>query len=66
MYLEIIFLGGKLSQIIVLENEIPQGKIKLEKIFEQGEIACKNSEPDDKEIIEEAMAFLQDEFDNYV
>lgn len=59
-------LGSKLSQITVLENEIPQGKSKLEKIFEQGEIACKSSEPDDKEIIEEAMAFLQDEFDNYV
>lgn len=59
-------LSTKLSQITVLENEIPQGKILLEKIFEQGEIACKFSEPEDKEIIEEAMAFLQEEFDNYV
>lgn len=59
-------LSSKLSQITILENEIPQGKEKLEKIFEQGEIACRFAEPDDKEIIEEAMAFLQDEFDNYV
>lgn len=59
-------LSSKLNQITVLENEIPEGRIKLEKIFEQGEIACKLSEHDDKEIIEEAMAFLQDEFDSYV
>lgn len=59
-------LSSKLSQITVLVNEIPQGKLKLEKIFEQGEIACRFSEPEDKEIIEEAMAFLQEEFDNYV
>lgn len=59
-------LCSKLSQITVLENEIPEGKSKLDKIFEQGEVAGKISEPDDKEIIEEAMAFLQEEFDNYV
>lgn len=59
-------LSSKLSQITVLENEIPEGKALLEKIFEQGEIACRSSEPEDKEIIEEAMAFLQEEFDNYV
>lgn len=59
-------LCSKLSQITVLENETPQGKAKLETIFEQGDIACSTSEPDDKEIIEEALAFLQEEFDNYV
>lgn len=60
-------LSSKLSQIIVIiENEIPEGKKKLDKIFEQSEIACKISEPEDKEIIDEAMSFLQEEFDNYV
>lgn len=59
-------LCSKLSQITVLENEIPDGKSKLDKIFEQGEVAGEISEPDDKEIIEEAMAFLQEEFENYV
>ncbi|XP_031632357.1 nesprin-1 isoform X5 [Contarinia nasturtii] len=59
-------LSSKLNQIIVLENEIPYGKNKLDKIFEQCEIACKISEPEDKEIIDEAMTFLQEEFDNYV
>lgn len=59
-------LSSKLNQLTVLESEIPEGKRLLEKTFEQGEIACKNVEQDDKHIIEEAMAFLQDEFDNYV
>lgn len=59
-------LSSKLAQITILENEITQGRSKLEKIFEQAEIACRVSEPDDKEIIDEAMTFLQEEFDNYV
>lgn len=59
-------LSSKLTQITILENEITQGKTKLDKIFEQAEIACRISEPDDKEIIDEAMTFLQEEFDTYV
>lgn len=59
-------LSGKLNQLTVLESEIAEGKRLLDKTFEQGEIACGNSESDDKEILEETMAFLQDEFDNYV
>lgn len=59
-------LSGKLNQLTVLESEIPEGKRLLEKTFEQGELACSNSETDDKQILEEAMAFLQDEFDNHV
>lgn len=59
-------LLGKLSQLTVLESEVDTGKGKLDKIFEQGELACKDSEGEDKEIIEEALAFLQEEFENYV
>lgn len=58
-------LASKLNQLTVLESEIPEGKDKLDKTLEQGEIASRSSEPEVKEIIEEAMAFLQEEFDNY-
>lgn len=59
-------LASKLNQLTVLESEIPEGKDKLDKTLEQGEIASQSSEPEVKEIIEEAMAFIQEEFDNYV
>lgn len=58
-------LSGKMSQLTILESELDEGQQKLDKTLEQGEIACKHSAPEDKEIIEEAMAFLQEEFDNY-
>lgn len=59
-------LSSKISQLTILESEVDEGRKKLEKTLEQGEIACKSAEPEDKEIIEEAMAFLQDEFDHYL
>lgn len=59
-------LSGKITQLTILESEMPEGQQKLDKTLEQGELACKHSEPDDKALIEEAMAFLQEEFDNYV
>lgn len=59
-------LSNKLSQLTILESELPEGQQKLDGTLEQGELARKHSEPEDKELIEEAMAFLQEEFDNYV
>lgn len=59
-------LSNKISQLTILESEVEEGRKKLDKTLEQGEIACQHAEPEEKEIIEEAMAFLQDEFDNYV
>lgn len=59
-------LSGKITQLTILESEVPEGQKKLEKTLEQGEIASKLCEPEDKEIVEEAIAFLQEEFENYV
>lgn len=59
-------LGSKLSQLKALQNELPDGQKKLEDALEQGEAACRCADEEDKEIIEEEVAILQDEFDNYV
>lgn len=59
-------LSTKIMQLTILEKEVGEGQEKLDKTLEQGEIAVQHSEPEDKLLIEEAVAFLQDEFDNYV
>lgn len=59
-------LGSKLSQLKVLQNEIPEGNTKLEAVLETGEAACQCAEEEDKEIIEEEVALLQEDFDHYV
>lgn len=59
-------LASKIHQLKILESEIPDGKKKLEKALEQGEIACRNAEPEDREVIEEEVALLQEEYDAYV
>lgn len=59
-------LSSKLIQLTILESEVAEGRDKLNKTLEQGEIAVLHSEAEDKALIEEAVAFLQDEFDNYV
>lgn len=59
-------LGSKLSQLKVLLNELPEGQKKLELALEKGDLACNCAEEEDKEIIEEEVALLQEEYDNYV
>ncbi|XP_055711373.1 muscle-specific protein 300 kDa isoform X7 [Phlebotomus papatasi] len=60
-------LTNKLGQIRMLQNEVnDEGTPKLNKVLEQGEIACRNAVPIDREIIEEEVALLQEEFDNFV
>lgn len=59
-------LGSKLSQLKVLHSEIADGKKKLDAVLETGEVACQSADDEDKEIIEEEVALLQDDFDNYV
>lgn len=59
-------LGSKLSQLKALLNELPEGQKKLEDALEQGDAACRCADEEDKEIIEEEVALLQEEFDNYV
>lgn len=57
-------LISKMTQLKTLENDIPNGQEKLQKALEQADIACRNA--DDREQIEEEVAMLQGEFDNYV
>lgn len=59
-------LTGKLNQIRVLKAEMEgEGVKKLHKVLEQGEIAANKASPADREIIEEEVALLQEEFDNF-
>ncbi|CAH2077111.1 unnamed protein product, partial [Iphiclides podalirius] len=59
-------LSSKISQLKVLESELPEGQKKLQKALELGEISCSLADDDDKEEIEEEVALLQEEFDTYV
>ncbi|XP_039285327.1 nesprin-1-like [Nilaparvata lugens] len=59
-------LSNKLSQLKVLQNELSDGQAKLEKALQQGEVACAIADPEDKEVIEEEVALLQEDFDTYV
>nr|CAD7429520.1 unnamed protein product [Timema monikensis] len=59
-------LSSKVSQLKVLESEQEEGQKKLEKALEQGDAACQVADPEDKEVIEEEVALLQEEYDTYV
>uniref|UniRef100_A0A1B0C1F9 KASH domain-containing protein n=1 Tax=Glossina palpalis gambiensis TaxID=67801 RepID=A0A1B0C1F9_9MUSC len=59
-------LAEKTHQLKILQGEVPQGQKKLEAALTQAEIACRNAEPEDCEIIEQEVALLQEEFDTYV
>jgi nesprin-1 len=48
-----------------LQSEVPEGQAKLEASLQLGEVACALADPDDKEVIEQEVVLLQDEFDNY-
>lgn len=59
-------LNSKISQLRILQNELPDGQKKLEKALEQGDAACQNADDEDRDIIEEEVALLQEEYDTYV
>ncbi|XP_029680499.1 nesprin-1 isoform X2 [Formica exsecta] len=59
-------LASKITQLKVLQSECSEGQKKLEKALEQGNAACQIADAEDKEIIEEEVAILQEEYDNYV
>ena len=60
------FLASKIAQLKILESELSEGQKKLQKALEQGNLACQIADSEEKEIIEEEVALLQDEYDNYV
>ncbi|KAF4529960.1 hypothetical protein B566_EDAN017789 [Ephemera danica] len=59
-------LSSKVTQLKVLQSEQSEGQKKLEKALEQGDVACQVADSEDKEVIEEEVALLQEEFDTYV
>nr|XP_033322974.1 nesprin-1 [Megalopta genalis] len=59
-------LANKITQLKVLQSELPEGQKKLEHALEQGNAACQIANEEDKEIIEEEVALLQEEYDSYV
>lgn len=59
-------LSSKVTHVNTkLMTEKALGQQKLEAALEKGEAACKASDEEDREIVEEEVAFLQEEFDNY-
>ncbi|CAH2241590.1 jg3925 [Pararge aegeria aegeria] len=58
-------LSSKISQLKVLESELPEGQAKLQKALEQGEISCALADDEDREDIEEEVALMQEEYDTY-
>lgn len=58
-------LSGKITQLKVLQSEVPEGQKKLETALAKGVQACSVVDDDDRELIEEEVAVLQEEFDNY-
>ena len=58
-------LASKSTQLKILESEKKLGQQKLEVALTSAAEACKIALADDQEIIEEEVAFLQDEFEQY-
>jgi nesprin-1 len=58
-------LAGKSSQLKVLEADNKSGELKLENALRAAAEACKIAWEDDQIIIEEEVAYLQDEYDQY-
>ncbi|KAK3865215.1 hypothetical protein Pcinc_029165 [Petrolisthes cinctipes] len=59
-------ISGKATILKLLQNEQEEGQKKLDKAFTLAEKACNLADEEDKEVIEEEVAFLQDEFDNFL
>ncbi|XP_024081429.1 nesprin-1 [Cimex lectularius] len=59
-------LTTKLTHLKILQNEKPEGEAKLQVALQLGEVACALADPVDKEVIEQEVVLLQDDFDNYV
>ncbi len=58
-------LQAKLTQLRVLQSEQADGEKKLEEALRTAADACTIALSDDKDIVEEEVAFLQDEYDQF-
>ena len=59
-------ISGKATNLKILQNEQEEGQGKLDKAFQLAEQVCELAGEEDKEVIEEEVAFLQDEFDKFL
>ncbi|KAA0201773.1 hypothetical protein HAZT_HAZT011047 [Hyalella azteca] len=59
-------ISGKATVLKMLQNEQEDGQDKLDKAFHLAEKACSLADEEDREVIEEEVAFLQDEFDKFL
>ena len=58
-------LATKVTQIRILEAEKAEGEKKLEESLRTAADACEIALEEDRDIVEEEVAFLQDEFDQF-
>lgn len=58
-------LATKVTQIRILEAEKSEGEQKLEESLRTAAEACEIALEEDRDIVEEEVAFLQDEFDQF-
>ena len=58
-------LAGKIAQLKIIEGAIEEGEQKLEEALRTAAEACSIALEDDKDIVEEEVAFLQDEYDQF-
>ncbi|KAK6636175.1 hypothetical protein RUM43_009828 [Polyplax serrata] len=59
-------LTSKAAQLTILNADLPEGQSKLEKALAVAAQTCQIADAEDKEIIEEEVALLQEELDIYV
>jgi nesprin-1 len=58
-------LSGKITLLKVLQSELPEGQAKLEAALVKGSQACAVVDGEDRELIEEEVAVLQEEYDSF-
>lgn len=58
-------ISGKIAQLTVLQSDMTVGQDKLNAALAKGSDACDMMDNGDRDIIEEEVAVLQEEFDNY-
>ncbi|XP_052120036.1 muscle-specific protein 300 kDa isoform X1 [Frankliniella occidentalis] len=59
-------LSSKAWHLKVLQSETEEGQAKLQRALEAGEAACQVADEEEREVIEEEVALLQEELDTYL
>lgn len=59
-------LSSKAWHLKVLQSETDEGQAKLQRALEAGDAACQGADEEEREVIEEEVAMLQEELDTYL